>query len=696
MFMIIATSILAVQDSVVESIRDWRTPTQIQMQIDSIAATNAEVTKSVIGHSNQGVPIQCLEISKPSDIPVKDRPAILIVAGIDSNQLLGVEVATDLAKALLTTQEDTSALLEDHKVFIIPVANPDVMGQFFEPTQHERSTNAKPYDNDHDGRLDEDGPDDLNGDGYITMMRVFDKEKATHHKDINDSRLDVTPEDFQMQPAEYALYIEGIDDDGDGKFNEDGVGGVNINKNFMHGYQYHGTESGVWQLSESESKALVNFALEHPEIALVLTYGQHDTLSKTIKENGNDLAGAPKNIHQDDTKLYEKITELFDKHTPLKNTAQPDWGGSFVAWSYGQYGVPALSTPLWSRPNSLQEKENPNENDTIESSSTVDSTRAEQNRPGGGRFDRDAMIAEFDLDGSGELSGDERAAFRESMQERFGGSGRPGGRRGPGNTAGSKAETPGNSNLTPSSVGDIAQETLDELMQAAEAAGYPVTEETMAEITPEQVEQYAKMAGIQVQRVASAKKTTSNASGEMAWLEYNDNARDGSGFIEWEKFNHPQLGNVEIGGWVPYFKSVPPTNIIDERVQQQVAFLAELATKLPKVSISDPVVTELSSNIWEIKVPVTNNGWLPFGTAMAERNKRARPYIVRINIPNDRLVTGQKIRRIWSIDGSGKTNWFTWVVEANRGELIDITLHSEKYGGDITHVPMKDTHGGKQ
>ena len=64
----------------------------------------------------------------------------------------------------------------------------------------------------------------------------------------------------------------------------------------MQGYLFHGDGAGAWQLSESESKALADFVLSHQEIATIIVYGHHDTLSIPMKEDGKDKAGAPKKL----------------------------------------------------------------------------------------------------------------------------------------------------------------------------------------------------------------------------------------------------------------------------------------------------------------------------------------------------------------------------------------------------------------
>jgi len=248
--------------------------------------------------------------------------------------------------------------------------------------------------------------------------------------------------------------------------------------------------------------------------------------------------------------------------------------------------------------------------------------------------------------------------------------------------------------LTPSGIGDISQETLDELLQAAEAAGFPVTEEMMAEITPEQIEQYAKMSGIQIRRVKKSTGGKDNSSNETAWLTYNDEIRNGEGFVEWQPFDHPQLGMVEIGGWVPYFKTIPPIEVVDEITNTQTDFLLHLASKLPDVQLETPIIKKLGTNHWEVKIAVRNDGWFPSGTAIAKRNKRARPYIVRIDVPNESILSGRKVNRIWSLDGGGTRQWFTWIIQGQPNEILNISLFSEKFGNESISLTLQNTDGG--
>ena len=58
----------------------------------------------------------------------------------------------------------------------MPMISPDSRdAHFYKPNSvHSPRTGLRPRDDDKDGLVDEDGPDDMDGDGHITWMRVRD------------------------------------------------------------------------------------------------------------------------------------------------------------------------------------------------------------------------------------------------------------------------------------------------------------------------------------------------------------------------------------------------------------------------------------------------------------------------------------------------------------------------------------------
>ena len=585
---------------------------QLSEGIQQFASDNADsVMVESYGTSIQGRELWALRTALPGSIEPDDRPAMLIVAGLDSRQMGSTEIALAINETLLKEAEvdpegEASSFLTNHTLYVLPRANPDGAEMFFAPVRLEYNGNLKTDDADRDGSIDEDPPNDLNGDGMITMMRVMDLNDADMMADENEPRLSLEADSDKEQRASFSLQVEGLDDDGDGEINEDGVGGVDLNRNFTHGHKEHQKSAGAYPLSEAESMALIKYVLARQNIAIVVTYGGAENLASSPKSNGTYKGGTPKTILDGDAGMYDHIGERYRELTGNEQGKPSDANGAFYAWSYAEFGVPSFATNAW---------------------------------PGPDKNDKNKT--------------DENADESDDSEEQ--------------------------SELTPSGIGDISSETIEELRAHAETRGFQMGDEMMANISPEMIERFAGRAGITIQRVKTKGGKASDADAAR-WLAYSDEERDGEGFVEWEAFEHPELGPIEIGGWAPYFRSTPPAADLRLLADKQVPFILDLAKRFPDVSLSEPEIKPLAPGLWEVKVSLINDGYLPTGTAMAKKNRRARPYVVRLSTPIDSIISGARVHKIWALPGSGGRHEMRWIIEAEDGSEITISVFSEKFG----------------
>jgi hypothetical protein len=99
-----------------------------------------------------------------------------IDGNIHSNEIQGSEFALYAAWYLAESFADTKhiqELLADKTFYIAPTINPDARDNFFHKPNNASSPRSGmiPVDNDRDGAVNEDGFDDLDGDGHIVFMR---------------------------------------------------------------------------------------------------------------------------------------------------------------------------------------------------------------------------------------------------------------------------------------------------------------------------------------------------------------------------------------------------------------------------------------------------------------------------------------------------------------------------------------------
>src|SRR4029077_14398608 len=64
---------------------------------------------------------------------------------------------------------------------------------------------------------------------------------------------------------------------------EDGLGGVNLNRNFPFNFAYFEPWAGPHQVSEIESRALADLVVAHSNIGISFTFGAADNLVQTPK-----------------------------------------------------------------------------------------------------------------------------------------------------------------------------------------------------------------------------------------------------------------------------------------------------------------------------------------------------------------------------------------------------------------------------
>ncbi|MCK7535352.1 MAG: hypothetical protein MZV63_32410 [Marinilabiliales bacterium] len=107
------------------------------------------------------------------------KPAIYADGNIHGNEIQAGEVCLYLANRLLTNYgklKEITEVVDRNAFYIIPVVNVDGRAHFFGDANTPSSNRGLriPVDDDRDGLFDEDGPDDLDGDGNITTMRMRD------------------------------------------------------------------------------------------------------------------------------------------------------------------------------------------------------------------------------------------------------------------------------------------------------------------------------------------------------------------------------------------------------------------------------------------------------------------------------------------------------------------------------------------
>ena len=518
---------------------EYPEPGEINTKLKELHTSHSSITKihemAVSPGNNE---VLMIEIGEETSSEKKVIPAILVVGNLEGTRPIASLGALKLAEKVIEEEH-----YRKNTWYIIPAGNPDAHYAYFSSPVYERQQNDLMNNDDLDHLEDEDNYNDLNNDGTITGMRV--KHPEGEWIIVSDNpRLMREADPKKGEQGIYKIYSEGIDDDKDGKYNEDLAGGTNVNRNFPHLFQTSLPESGLYPGSSPEARSIIEFAFEHPEIAMTFSFGatnfcyappkggrkgEVDMDNIKIPERMAGMIGAdpdksysmqeiiemvqplvPAGMTVDESMVasflglgavvnpldadlvfYKKFADDYKKYLEekagKKERFDPEKArdGSFELWSYYHLGVPVFSMDLWSISKPEKEKK---EEDGL----TVEKLE--------------------------KMSSEEFLALGEEKIETF---------------------------MTKSGVPD--QFTAKGVMSMVEGG----------RLNPERIASMIK------QMPAKDPEEGGADPEEKALLNYSDKVLDGEGFVEWEKVNHPELGEVEIGGFVPFLETTPELSVAD-------------------------------------------------------------------------------------------------------------------------------------
>lgn len=321
--------------------------------LDSIARSKpGVVTVSTIATSPGGRPVQLVKIGTADD-----KPAILVLAGAHGPQLASSEVALRLIRELAARSGTATGLGAAQTVYVVPRINPDASEAFFAPVRSERRGNDDKDDDDRDGAVNEDAPDDLNGDGLITMMRVKVDAGGEWMVDPVDPSLMRRADATKGERGTHRLMIEGKDDDGDDAFNEDGLGGTDAAINFAHNYTFFVPGAGQHAFSANETRAIAELVVARTNIAAVYVLGMQDNLVKPWEgrvvpgiggnPQGTSAGGPLTSSVPGDNPWFAEISKRAPRPVTGQDPASASEAGDPLSWAYYHMGRFAFGSRVW-------------------------------------------------------------------------------------------------------------------------------------------------------------------------------------------------------------------------------------------------------------------------------------------------------------------------------------------------------------
>ena len=641
----------------------YHTPAAINTALMDFARANpASARLHTLTRSPGGRDVLMLEIGPEVKNAKKSIPAVLVVANMEGTVPLSSEAALYLITLILEKPDGN----KDLTWYVLPCGNPDAAIGYFQKPLKMDPRNTTPINDDLDDQTDEDGADDLDQNNIITAMRVKDPE-GQWMPIPEEPRLMKRADWSKGEKGLYKLYTEGLDNDADGEYNEDGPGGVNIGITFPHLFKFFTASGGRWSGAEEESFQLIKFTSDHREIGLTFVFGGANfclnpprggrrgeadltqlkiperfasflgadpnktytmeeviELVKPIVPPGREVdesmvasflgLGAAVNPLADDLKFYKELSDKYKEF--LKNNKidterldpARDKDGSFELWTYYHLGLPSFAMDFWTLPKVKEEKKEGEE---------ITPEKLEK------------------------MTNEEFIALGEEKIEAF--------LKSSGSPANFKAKM-----------------VIDALK------GGKMDTKKMAEM---------------MKKMPKPKSEEGADPKDKALLAFSDKELGGKGFVDWTPFQHPTLGEVEIGGEVPFVNNTPPAGKIESLLKGQVPWVFEIRQKMARIKVGKTEVKPMGSSVYQVKVWVENTGYLPYPTAMGKRNKHIQPVVVTLEGDGFKIVDGKKRSLIQSIAGN-KTASVTWIVHAEKPTKLTVKAQTEMAWSDSASIAL--------
>jgi len=642
-----------------------------------------------IGKSRGGRDIWALEIALPVGVRPAKRPALLVAAGFEGDHLVGSEIALAVARYLLENAVSDTAVkdrLTASTIYVIPRVNPDGAEGFFAPLKTGRRTNTAPRDDDNDGRVDEDGPEDLNGDGLITVMRVK-AAGGEYMVDPEEPRLMKRADPKKGETGAYQLYLEGTDNDGDGFINEDPPGGSDINRNFAHEYPYYKPDAGPHMVSEAESRALLDWVIAHRNIAAVLTFGESDNL--IVPPTAAGRLGPAREldlVRFAEASLARVLTSGF-----IQTGGAMGRGGRFM----GEFSIEMLMGGGGGRQSGRQQTpaapsgrmQMPDRRPaTTVATADYDYFKAASDKyieltgirqplyvrePQGAFFQYGYFqfgVPSFSTPGFGLMTAEGPGQRRMGAMPPGAGEGGPPSQGGQSGQSGRQASgAAGGGAVT------VVQGGGQEIMQMMQSGG-----------------------GAGAMRFAQGQAGAPGEAGQamtpgidrqvLRWMD----AEKIDGFAPWAKAKHPEFGEVEIGGFKPYAVTNPPAAKLPDLGAAHAKYAVYLASLFPRVKVAAFEAVAHGGGIFRLKAEVENAGFWPTSLAHGQTARAVKPTLVQLGVEPGAVISGSaKTSFLPVLAGSGSRAKYEWLIRGKTGETVELLVQSEKGGSATARVTLK-------
>jgi len=180
---------------------------------------------------------------------------------------------------------------------------------------------------------------------------------------------------------------------------------------------------------------------------------------------------------------------------------------------------------------------------------------------------------------------------------------------------------------------------------------------------------------------------------EKERLKWNDEELDDKLYIDWHKFDHPTLGEVEIGGWKRRKTSPPEGALIQKECEMGNNFVIYLAAQAPKIMIGETKITDKKEGVYQVNIKVKNTGFLPTATQQAVALDVVDPVLLEVEPDeNVEILLGEEKVKLGQINGhseSEETIYIVRVKDPAQMAVLKISANAQKAGKDSKEIVIQ-------
>ncbi|MBL8078157.1 MAG: hypothetical protein JNM55_09375 [Anaerolineales bacterium] len=311
-----------------------------------------------IGKSYEGRDVWLVTVTNFKAGNDAEKPALWVDGNIHASEVTASAAALYLINTLVTKYKSDANItraVDTRAFYIVPRVNPDGAEWALadKPKVIRSSTRPYPYQDDAaDGLV---WGEDIDGDGRILQMRVFDLNGAWKvHPD--DPRLMIRRDPIETGGKYYRILPEGLLKNYDGSTIQvrNPKEGLDLNRNFPAGWKDESEQRGAgpFPASEPEARNLVEFISKHPNITGAMSF---HTMSGVLLRPYDDRSDDE--FPTDDLWTYQKIGEKGTAVTgypaisvfhDFKYHPKQVITGGFDTWTYEHRGVFSWTVEFWS------------------------------------------------------------------------------------------------------------------------------------------------------------------------------------------------------------------------------------------------------------------------------------------------------------------------------------------------------------